>query len=425
MEKTIIIISGSPGTGKSHIAKAILRQLNGFTVLSFDEIKEKNFDLYGFDNALQKEELNRFGLEEFYLQLGSRMRTGRNLLIEYPFFQRHRERLAELVRRYGYRALTLYLYGDPQVIYRRECLRDRGGRRHPGHLRNCYHRGDPAAEQGAAYDAIPTFEDYLNMLKVRDYNVNIGRTIAVDVTDIEQVSCEAVAARIGEWMGEEEGMDETRTDQTEDIEIFVQTLHTLSEILRRQAEGCREEGGPPEDGRPDSLPAAVSHCIRLSAAAVRADRRIFTCGNGGSAATASHIANDLLCHMRNWNRKNYRVMALADNVSAVTSISNDYGFDQIFAKQIQAFGEPGDVLWAFSTSGNSPNCVAAVEQAKKQGLLTVGFTGSRGGRLKEICDIWIPADSGQVTRVEELHLIYAHIIGERIEAAVSPIEEEM
>lgn len=193
------------------------------------------------------------------------------------------------------------------------------------------------------------------------------------------------------------------------MSIFQQTLQTLAGILHSRAESGQE---------------AVERCIQVSAQAVREDHRIFVCGNGGSAATASHIANDLLCHMKNWNRKNYRVMALTDNVSVITSISNDYGFDQIFSKQIQAFGEPGDVLWSFSTSGNSPNCAVAAEQAKKQGVLTVGFTGKKGGKLKEICDIWIPVDSDEVTRVEELHLIYAHMIGEQIEASVSPMQVE-
>lgn len=408
MEKTIIIISGSPGTGKSHIAHAVLQHLQGFTILSFDEIKEKNFDLYGFDDAHQKQELNRFGLEEFYLRLERQMRWGRNILIEYPFFQRHRERLQELVHRHGYRALTLYLYGDPRMIYRRECRRDKNGTRHPGHLMNRYHKGEPEALQSGTYDAVPTYEDYVKMLCERDYNVGIGQTIAVDVTYIEHVSCEAIAAQIRDCLGIETELNETEEKGTGGMETIAQTLHTLAEILERQAEGSLE---------------AVERCIQVSAAAVREDRRIFVCGNGGSAATASHIANDLLCHMQNWNRKNYRVMALTDNVSAITSISNDYGFDRIFAKQIQAFGEPGDVLWAFSTSGNSPNCVTAAEQAKMLGILTVGFTGKQGGKLKEICDIWVPADSDQVTRVEELHLICAHIIGERIEAAVSPTEE--
>lgn len=196
MEKTIIIISGSPGTGKSHIAHAILQELRGFTILSYDEIKEKNFDLFGFDNVDQKAELNRFGLEEFYLQLGSLMRRRQNLLIEYPFFQRHRDRLLELVVRYGYRALTLYLYGAPQVIYRRECLRDKNGIRHPGHLVNCYHKGEPMAGQGGNYGAVPTYEDYVKMLGQRDYNVSIGQTVAVDVTDIEHVSCGTIVTQI-------------------------------------------------------------------------------------------------------------------------------------------------------------------------------------------------------------------------------------
>lgn len=167
----------------------------------------------------------------------------------------------------------------------------------------------------------------------------------------------------------------------------------------------------------------VDECIRVFAEAIKKDHCIFVCGNGGSAVTASHIANDMMCHMRNWNRKGYRMMSLTDNVSAVTSLTNDYGFDDIFSKQISTFGAEGDVLWSFSTSGNSKNCVSALVKAREMGLVTVALTGRGGGKMKDLCDIWVPVDSDEVTRVEELHMIYAHIIGENVEAIVSPVDD--
>ena len=164
-------------------------------------------------------------------------------------------------------------------------------------------------------------------------------------------------------------------------------------------------------------------CIEISAAAIRNDHCIFVCGNGGRAATASHIANDLLCHLKNWHRKSYKILSLGDNVSTITSLTNDYGFDEVFARQLEAFGEKGDILWAFSTSGNSKNCLRAFEKAKTLGITTVGITGRGGGKMKDLSDIWIPVDSDEVTRVEELHMIYAHILAENIEAVVSPMQE--
>lgn len=167
----------------------------------------------------------------------------------------------------------------------------------------------------------------------------------------------------------------------------------------------------------------LEKCIELSAEAIQKDNCIFVCGNGGSAATASHIANDLLCHLKNWNRRSYKILALTDNVAAITSLTNDFGFDQVFARQLEAFGKRDDILWAFSTSGNSKNCLEAICQAKKMGILTVGFTGRKGGAMKDTADLWIPVDSDEVTRIEELHMIYAHILAENIETLVSPLEK--
>lgn len=163
-------------------------------------------------------------------------------------------------------------------------------------------------------------------------------------------------------------------------------------------------------------------CISITAESIKTGGAVFFCGNGGSASTASHLANDLSCHMKNWKREGYKCICVNDSTSIITSLTNDYGFEHIFSRQIENLGKSGDVLWAFSTSGNSKNVVCAVEAAKKLGIKTVAFTGRGGGKLKDLCDLWLPVNSDDVTRVEELHLIYGHSIALGVEAVVSPME---
>jgi len=173
---------------------------------------------------------------------------------------------------------------------------------------------------------------------------------------------------------------------------------------------------------PEQL-ASGNQAIEASQKALLDGKKLLACGNGGSAATVSHIINDLACHMKNWNRKGYRVFSLCESTSALTSLTNDYGFDEVFSKQVDALGDPGDVLWAFSSSGNSQNVIAAMHKAKSIGMCCVAFTGQKGGAMKEIADIWVGVPSDEVMRVEELHMIYAHCISESVEAIVSPIGE--
>lgn len=125
-----------------------------------------------------------------------------------------------------------------------------------------------------------------------------------------------------------------------------QQLGELSELLA----ACKET----------SL-AAAQEAVRLTAQAIGAKKKLFLCGNGGSAATASHIANDLSCHMKNWQRDAYRIVCLNDSPAVLTSMTNDYGFEHVFEKPLLGLADAGDVLWGFSTSGNSGNVVAAVE----------------------------------------------------------------
>ncbi len=185
--KTMIIVTGGPGTGKSYGAARIEEEFEGLKKLSYDDIKEKNWDIFGFDNKEQKEELNKFGLEEFYLYVRKSMRNAESILLEYPFYQYHRPRLLKLAGEYGYNVVTVYLYGESRVVYERSIHRDQGGKRHPGHLTECYHKEDVQPGEPAAVDAIPDYEAFLKWLKERNYDIRLGYTIAVDVTDFTKI----------------------------------------------------------------------------------------------------------------------------------------------------------------------------------------------------------------------------------------------
>lgn len=200
----MIIVTGGPGTGKSYGAARIEEEFEGLKKLSYDDIKEKNWDIFGFDNKEQKEELNKFGLEEFYLYVRKSMRNAESILLEYPFYQYHRPRLLKLAGEYGYNVITVYLYGDPRVVYERSIRRDQGGERHPGHLTECYHKEDVRSGEPAAVDAIPDYKAFLKWLKERNYDIRLGYTIAVDVTDFTKIDYDAIMDEIAAHTGPED-----------------------------------------------------------------------------------------------------------------------------------------------------------------------------------------------------------------------------
>jgi D-sedoheptulose 7-phosphate isomerase len=140
--------------------------------------------------------------------------------------------------------------------------------------------------------------------------------------------------------------------------------------------------------------------------------RIFFCGNGGSASTASHFANDLSMGCRSWE-KPFRAVSLADNVPILTAVSNDYGYDEVFVRQLQTQMERGDVVVAISASGNSPNVLKAIEYAKANGAFTVGLTGFDGGQLKQEAhlNLHIPTNKGEYGPAEDGHIIIDHLVG--------------
>ncbi|HEY1243133.1 MAG TPA: D-sedoheptulose 7-phosphate isomerase [Bryobacteraceae bacterium] len=151
--------------------------------------------------------------------------------------------------------------------------------------------------------------------------------------------------------------------------------------------------------------------------AYRAGRKAIFFGNGGSAADAQHLAAELvgryLCQ-----REPLPALALHANSSAVTAIANDYGYDEIFARQLEAFALPGDVAVGLSTSGNSQNVIQALTRARRLGLFTIALTGSSGGRLRGLADVLIAVPSDESPRIQECHILAGHALCDAVEQAM-------
>jgi D-sedoheptulose 7-phosphate isomerase len=140
------------------------------------------------------------------------------------------------------------------------------------------------------------------------------------------------------------------------------------------------------------------------------DRRVFVMGNGGSAATASHLALDLAKNTISGGCRRLRVLSLTDHVPLITAWSNDYAYEHIFAEQLANLVEPGDVVIGISASGNSMNVVNACRLAKQEDATTIGLLGAKGGKMKEIVDAYILAPGQNIEQEEDAHMILAHVI---------------
>lgn len=157
------------------------------------------------------------------------------------------------------------------------------------------------------------------------------------------------------------------------------------------------------------------HAQTLEDAAARTARalaqghKLLLCGNGGSAADAQHLAGEFVNRLL-IDRPPLPAIALTTDSSVLTAIGNDFGYAQVFAKQVQALGQPGDVLLAISSSGNSPNVLEALRAARQQGLLTVGLTGFGGGAMAELCDILLDVPHDRTPLVQEVHIAAGHIL---------------
>jgi phosphoheptose isomerase len=172
----------------------------------------------------------------------------------------------------------------------------------------------------------------------------------------------------------------------------------------------------------EALTVPISKAIEKLSTALKQGHKILSCGNGGSAADAQHFAAELVCRFER-ERPGLAAIALTVDTSALTAISNDYHYDEVFARQIDALAKPGDVLLAISTSGFSPNVVRAIEQAHEHNMTVVALTGRDGGKIAKILnadDVEIRVPSESTARIQEVHLLTIHCLCDQIDEILFP-----
>ncbi|HEY5380893.1 MAG TPA: SIS domain-containing protein [Acidobacteriaceae bacterium] len=174
-------------------------------------------------------------------------------------------------------------------------------------------------------------------------------------------------------------------------EQLQQSIHTFTTILHDE-----------------TIHKSVVEAARLTANSLKNGGKLLVCGNGGSAADAQHLAAEFVCRLVA-NRPAMSAIALTTDTSALTAIGNDFGFDRIFSRQVEALGNKGDILLAITTSGNSPNCLKAVQQAHNQELTTLALTGNDGGAIASLADITITIPTKITAHIQEAHLALEHI----------------
>ncbi|WP_295271235.1 D-sedoheptulose 7-phosphate isomerase [Veillonella sp.] len=174
---------------------------------------------------------------------------------------------------------------------------------------------------------------------------------------------------------------------TDHLDVFGKTMEEM-DVIQLMAERCKE--------------------------ALKAGNKVLFCGNGGSAADAQHLAAELIGRFQK-ERRSLASIALTTDTSILTAVANDYGYDEVFARQVEGLGRSGDVLIGISTSGNSANVVKAALKARDTGMHTIAFTGEGGGKLKDICDITFAVPSKVTARIQEMHIMVGHIICELVE----------
>ena len=157
----------------------------------------------------------------------------------------------------------------------------------------------------------------------------------------------------------------------------------------------------------------------IIAAGLREDKKILLFGNGGSAADAQHIAAEFVGRFIP-DRRALPALSLATDTSVLTALANDYGYENVFARQIEALGRAGDTAIAISTSGNSPNVLAGIDAARKEGLYTIGFTGESGGKLANRVEVLFRVPSGVTPRIQETHILLGHVLCELVDRELFP-----
>ena len=165
--------------------------------------------------------------------------------------------------------------------------------------------------------------------------------------------------------------------------------------------------------------AVIRDIAEATASAIGGGRKLLLAGNGGSAADAQHLAGEMLSRL-NYDRAPAAALALTTDTSVLTAIGNDYGYDRLFVRQILGLGRPGDVVIAISTSGRSPNILRAIDAAREQQIIVVGFTGRTGGEMPPRCDLCLRAPSDSTPLIQQMHITAGHMICGLVEERLFP-----
>ncbi len=167
-----------------------------------------------------------------------------------------------------------------------------------------------------------------------------------------------------------------------------------------------------------ALDAAMDAAVAATAAALGANKPLLVCGNGGSASDAAHIVGEMVGRFLK-ERRALKAICLSSNSSVLTAWSNDYSFETVFSRQVEAYAEPGAVLLGISTSGNSKNVVLALEAARARGMITIGLTGEGGGKMAPLCDHLFAVPSKSTPAIQQVHLCLYHHFCASVEAALA------
>ena len=165
-------------------------------------------------------------------------------------------------------------------------------------------------------------------------------------------------------------------------------------------------------------PALMEAVIARTVEALAGNRALLVCGNGGSAADAQHITGELVGRFLR-ERRGLKAICLSSNAAVLTAWANDYAYDDVFARQVQAYGEPGGVLLGLSTSGNSKNVIAAFEEARRIGMTTVALTGEGGGKLAPLSDVLLAVPTRHTPLIQQVHICLYHFLCEQVEARLA------
>ena len=169
----------------------------------------------------------------------------------------------------------------------------------------------------------------------------------------------------------------------------------------------------------ERIASAMSAAARACIDCLRAGGKILLAGNGGSAADAQHIAGELVSRF-NYDRPGLAAIALTTDTSILTAIGNDYGYERLFSRQVQALGRKGDVFIGYSTSGKSPNILNGLQEARRLGMVCIGFTGNREAPMRQMCDHVFEVPSAETPKIQEGHLVLGHILCGLIEREIFP-----